>query len=590
MINKNLNRIFHYISCIFISSSIILISCSKAENQAAAFRLTQWDKVLEESPQAVIDSLKTLNTNKLSHANRAYHGLIKTIADDKILVHFTSDSLINSVQSYFHRHNPNSDKHIRSLVYLCIVRHRIGIADSTVFTPLKEAERLYLKQKQPDVNIGYMLYYYLGDIHSANNNYKEASGNFNRALQLAKQENDPEHIFDTYLSIYWNLLKQDSVTLAKYYLDTLQQHTYTPEQHYYFLNAQSGYLDFNKEHDLSLQKAKERIHLLSYLKEKPEYYKMYYSLSARFYKTNQLDSALHYGLEAIEHIKDSTNPLNYLLYNNIANIAAAQNNHKLADQYRDEALWMYEQSVKTQLNTRVLELEKRYNLSESENRALKAQRNSRTKLNISLITTLLLAYWSIHNYKQNTIGKLKVQEAFERNSRLQAEKNEAAERILRLQAEQQKMEEQANRQQRIVEVSAQFLSEYAMLQEKAREITNRIRVRDKKLGDDYEQILKDGQQHFNELADRLFTEKEFKEVSGVCNDLDVFSQSDRLFLIMLASNAPNTHIAAMLNTTTHNLKTRKAYLKEKIIKNSTQQNKFESLLPLFDRKKGQKHG
>lgn len=55
------------------------------------------------------------------------------------------------MKRYYTRHGKGTDAHIRSLVYRGIVRYRMGITDSAVFAPLKEAEQLYLKQGLMDI-------------------------------------------------------------------------------------------------------------------------------------------------------------------------------------------------------------------------------------------------------------------------------------------------------------------------------------------------------------------------------------------------------------------------------------------------------
>lgn len=571
-----------FISLLFIA---VLFSCNRVENEAIAARLAQWDEVAEKQPRAIQDSLATLNPKKLSHANHARYGLLKTIADDKTYSPFTSDSMINQVVHYFGRHGKGGDHHIRSLVYQGIVRYRMGITNSTVFTPLKEAEQLYMKQKQPNLNTGYLLYFYLGELLSHNADYAIAGNYFNKALQLSKQKKDSIHIFDTYLALFWNEMEQENFDGGKLYLDSLNGITnLPPDQQYRLFNSQSVYYEIQDDFEKELETEKAKIALLPYLKKQPKLFRLFYALSEAYLHNNVPDSAMHYGLLAINHIEDSTYRLNYLLYENVADIAEQQQNLALALEYRKKAFDTYEKSIDDRLDTRILELEKRYNLSEAEKKTLKARRNVRIWLAIALIVVLLLVLLGIYTRNQRTIGKLKEREAAEKASRLEAEKRTETEKALRLLAEKEQMQEQTTRQQKILGVSAQFLSEYAALQEKAREMINRIRTKDNKLGDDYEQMLKEGQQHFNELADRLFTEEELKKLFDIRSGLEVFSQTDRLFLIMLASNASNTQIAAMLNTSTNNLKTRKSYLKEKIEKNATEQNNFAQLLTLFNRK------
>lgn len=253
-------------------------------------------------------------------------------------------------------------------------------------------------------------------------------------------------------------------------------------------------------------------------------------------------------------------------------------------EYKQKAFEEYQKSIDNRLNTQIVELEKRYNLSESENKALKAERKSQIWLMLMIVVVFLVMLFVLYALKQRTIAKLKEREAAEKILRMKAEAKEAKEKILRLEAENRQIEAQIGKQQKMMEISAQFLSEYSALQEKAREMANKIRAKESKLGDDYDLMFKEGQNRFNNLAHHLFSEDDFKEQFDIHQDLDVFSQSDRLFLIMLAVNTPNQQIAALLNTTTHRLKTRKSYLKTKIEQNATTQNNFSKLLPLFTKK------
>ncbi len=572
-------------AAILFALLLFLASCRREHDRLVYIRLQQWDSLLEEQPEAIRDSLRQLNPEELSRTNRAYHGLLKTIADDKTYTGFASDSLIHSVERYYNRHGNGTGAHIRSLVYRGIVRYRMGITDSTAFAPLKEAEQLYLKQKRSNSSTGYMLYYHLGDLLSNNNDFNSAGSYFNKALQTAKRERDSIHVFDTYLALFWNEMVQENFDGGKLYLDSLNGITnLPPDQQYRLFNSQSVYYEIQDDFEKELETEKAKIALLPYLKEQPKLFRLFYALSEAYLHNNMPDSAMHYGLLAITHIEDSTYRLNYLLYEKVADIAEGQNNLPLALEYRKKAFDAYEAGIDNRLDTRILELEKRYNLSEAENKALKARQNARIWVGISLIIMLLLALLGIHTRNQRAMGKLKEREAAEKASRLEAEKRTETEKALRLLAEKEQMQEQTTRQQKIAEVSAKFLTEYAALQEKAREMTNRVRAKDGKLGDDYDRMLKEGQQRFNNLAAQQFTAEEFSHILGIDRGLEFLSQTDRLLLFMLATGAPNTQIAAMLNTTAHNLKTRKSYLKEKIEKNATEQNNFAQLLTLFNRK------
>jgi len=125
-------------------------------------RLETWDALIDTLPSQISDSLKKLDVNQLSRQNRAYYHLLKVISDDKTYVNFSSDSLINTVSDYYRTHDPKNKNYIRALAYQGIVRTRMGVKDSTVFEPLKEAEKLFQSMVPPDPSLGYLINYFWG--------------------------------------------------------------------------------------------------------------------------------------------------------------------------------------------------------------------------------------------------------------------------------------------------------------------------------------------------------------------------------------------------------------------------------------------
>src|SRR5690606_7808636 len=119
---------------------------------------------------------------------KAYYDLLKVISDDKTYVNFTNDSLINSVSDYYRSHEPRERNFIRSLAYQGIVRTRMGVKDSTVYEPLREADQLIQASFVPDPSLGYLINYFLGNIHYNNRNYDSAESYFLRTLNFAHQE------------------------------------------------------------------------------------------------------------------------------------------------------------------------------------------------------------------------------------------------------------------------------------------------------------------------------------------------------------------------------------------------------------------
>ena len=91
-------RCFIYIA-IAAAAAVLFISCNERENGEIHKILTQWDNLLEKNPNAISDSLKTIDPQTLSRENRAYYNLLKTITDDKTYFEFKNDSLIDKAVS-----------------------------------------------------------------------------------------------------------------------------------------------------------------------------------------------------------------------------------------------------------------------------------------------------------------------------------------------------------------------------------------------------------------------------------------------------------------------------------------------------------
>ncbi|WP_298645827.1 hypothetical protein [uncultured Proteiniphilum sp.] len=552
------------------------VSCSRKRGEGLYNRLLQWDALLQERPEAIRDSLTTLRAEEMLLSNRAYYGLLKTIADDKTYADFTSDSLINSVGSYYRRTAHGSNHHTRALLYQGIVRSRLGIMDSTVYQPLKEALRLLYGQKDPDLTSLYFTNYFMGDIHKKNANKDIAKQYFQKALMCAKLKNDSSHIFDAYLSLFWNSLAvTDDLSGSKSYLDTLQLYVDNNiEKEYFLLNAESIYADLTQNYEEAIEKEKKKLDIYPSVRIKGDEFRIYYALSDIFSRLNRPDSAFYYVRQAIAHIEDSTYWQNYLLYDHAADIAAGMNDYRLADDYRRQALSAYDQSVEKRLDTRIRELENRYDLAESENKALKAEARNRLMLAIGGFVLLLAGILTLYFAKQRSIVLLQGEKLAAEKERTEAEKR-------RLDAEAQLLRQQTEAQQELLSHYVSFLEIYGSQLNQTRILSKKIHSKDMKLGEEFDLMLKEGGQRFHKLAETMVTSEDMTKLFGISESDGILTESDRLLLSMLAAGTGNEQIAALLNTSTNNLKSKKWYLKKKISAHATADNGFERLLKIL---------
>ncbi len=548
-------RCFIYIA-IAAAAAVLFISCNGRENGEIHKILTQWDNLLENNPEAVSDSLKTIDPQTLSRENRAYYNLLKTISDDKTYFEFTSDSLINRVVDYYHLHEPYSNNYIRALTYKGIVRTRMGVTDSTVYEPLKKADHIFHTQKNPDPAIGYILHYFLGNTHFNNASYVLADKYFQESLHNAKLKKDSTHIFDAYLAIYWNEMAQSDFDAGKKYLDSLSLFfDKIPDKNYLILNAQSVYFEATKEFEKALECDKKLLTLTKSQKEDIDFSSLYFAVSDRYNTLNQLDSAMLYGQIAIESIVDENKKENYLFYDNVANIAEKQQNYLLANTYRQKAFDLYEKSVKDRLNTQVMELEKKYDLSEAENIALRSQQNTLIIAIIALLLAMLATILIMLNVKNRREAKIKLMQL----------EHEAETRAI----ETKLLEEEANKRDWLIQLYGYISNRLTSLQENFNTLSQRYVSSHPKIYENMHNILHTAESDLREMPKNLIPdENTFSLYTNLSMEAaELFNANEKIMLMLLVCKADNRQISTFMNTSIESIRARKSQLKKKLTEN-----------------------
>ena len=555
-------RYFIFIA-VAAATAVLFISCNGRENGEIHKILTQWDNLLENNPEAVSDSLKTIDPQTLSRENRAYYNLLKTISDDKTYFEFRNDSLINRVVDYYHLHEPYSNNYIRSLAYKGIVRTRMGITDSTVYEPLKKADHIFHTQKNPDPATGYILHYFMGNTHYYNGNFELAGKYFQESLHNAKLKNDSLHIFDAYLAIYWNKMAQSDFDTGRKYLDSLSFFfDKITDKNYLILNAQSVYFEATKEFDKALDCDKKLLTLTKSQKEDIDFSSLYFAISTRYSTLNQLDSAMLYGQIAIESIVDENKKENYLFYDNVADIAEKQQNYSLANTYRQSAFTMYEKSVKDRLNTQVMELEKKYDLSEAENIALKSQQNTLIIAIIALLLAMLATILIMLNVKNRREAKIKLMQ-------LEHEAETLA-------IETKLLEEEANKRDWLIQLYGHISNRLTSLQENFNTLSQRYVSSHPKIYENMHSILHTAESDLREMPKNLIPdENTFSLYTNLSKEAaELFNANEKIMLMLLVCKADNRQISTFMNTSIESIRARKSQLKKKMTENGIDTAQF----------------
>lgn len=531
-------------------------SCEKANDKMLFDKLRSWDSMIDSIPYAVSDSLQLMDYYDLSRSNRAYYNLLKVISDDKTYVNFSNDSTINSVAIYYKGHDPQNSNYIRALAYQGIVRTRMGVKDSTVYEPLREADRLLKSMPESDPSLGYLINYFLGNVHYNNRNYSSASQYFQTALNYANEEDDSTHVFDTYLAFFWNEMQHKNLDKSKLYLDSLSSfYNYLPEKDYYILNTQSIYYEAIGEPEQALEREKEQLKIFHRQKEVIDISRLYFNISDRYSGLGQLDSAMFYAQTSIDMIEDSNYRLNHLYYQNVADIAEKQGNYLIANNYRKQAAELYKNSVQDRLDTQITEIEKKYDLTESENRVLLAHQQSMKIIiaALTLIIILIVILTNVYRVRRNTKMELLVAENRLHQQELQAEI----------------MEEEADKRKWLLQLYSNISDRLTFLQDEFEKLTQRYVSSQPKVYKDMQEILKNADTDLRDINKTLTPDANtFYLYTKLSDDNGILNDKEKLMLMLLSCDADNRELATFMNTTIESIRVRKSQLKKKMCENN----------------------
>lgn len=525
--------------------------------------LSSWDKMIDSNPKLVSDSLKTLENANLNRSNRAYYSLLKVISDDKTYVNFTSDSLINSATNYYQTHDHKNANLIRSLAYQGIVRTRMGVKDSTVYEPLREADMLLSSTSDQDPRLGYLINYFLGNIHHNSRNYTSANHHFLRTLGFAHEEKDSIHMFDSYLALFWNEMQQRNIEKGKSYLDSLSIfYKQLPNKDYFILNAQSFYYDVVNEPLTSLDREKAKLSLYSVQDENVEISRVYYNISNRYVSLQELDSAMLYAQMAIDIIEDSSYVYNHMYFENVANIAEKQNNFTFANIYRKKASDLYKSSITNRLDTQIAELEKKYDLTEAENEVLRAHQQSLRIVIGALILIIVLIIILMYARKIRRATHLRL---LETENRVRHQEMQAA-----------LMKEEEGKRKWLLLLYSNISDRLTFLQSEFEKLTQKYVSTHPNVYKDMQKILKNTVTDLRDINKTLSPDEEtFFSYTHLNDDKGILNANEKMILMLIACDADNRQLATFMNTTVESVRVRKSQLKKKMTENDFDVSLFE---------------
>lgn len=385
-------------------SILIVLGVFACDTQLTPYmvKLTQWDKILEDNPQAIADSLTTLDVAKLSKAEKAYYYLLEAVVANKKLELLENDSTLLVAEKYY-KNRKDYYALARTQYYLSKYQEE----PQNIYKQLKLAESNFEKSSKENYYILGMIFYQLGQIQYQQFNLKEAEFYYKKSLDI--YSNSKDYLYMGYVlkqlgRIFSNQKKYDEAksTLAQALkivsnIDNEQNQQIT-QLYTSILNAQSFLFQKMNNIDSALILSKQCISILETrdISKKSPYYLTIINI---FKQINALDSCKLYCLKMKDAAEKENNLINLVnCYRFLFQIEEGKNNYKEACILREKFNDLKDKFNSNHEKEILKELEKKYALAEKEKENLRDRNRSlwyfTISLTIALAASIVALYFS----------------------------------------------------------------------------------------------------------------------------------------------------------------------------------------------------
>jgi tetratricopeptide (TPR) repeat protein len=511
--------------------------------------------MLSKNPAAVYDSLKKFDDYKLSSENEAYFELLITIAKDKNDIQFVSDSIISSSVKWYEE-SRDYYNYARALTYNGIVRYTLDPKDTLSFDLFKGAEQLFQKHKLKDNHILGMIYAYLGKINKADKNFGEAELYFKKSADINKLSGNNFNYILSLLDIIWTKINLKDYHNIPELINTIDKVADIPEVlNSNIYNVKSTYYASISNYKKAIEFAKLN---LKYSKNFKSRDNQYYALSAFYYKLNILDSAIVYAEKAVWAVSDTVASSNYHLYKHLADLYKLKGRYESASDIYYKAYEFHQKYLNEVSSKRILELEKRYDVSMKDAEIAK-ERDAKRFLMLLLLLSIVLV--SVLFFLLRLRMKL-----------LTKEKQIASVNMEKLQK---------------TELIKETLNATTGLLSQFTDEVYRITVRSAKNSgteiDEINNAITNIKKSFRKRLSAITTSQAFIESYPLLGNLEEFTDQERLIIVLLQQGNSASFIAKILNSTPSSIRGNKSYIRKKIASSAviSDENK-KNLLEILD--------
>lgn len=525
-------------------------SCTTSNQTSLLKQMRKWDKLLENTPLAVKDSLKTINPHFLNEEEQAYYYLLQAAAADKNFEEFKNDSALWQA-SHYYTNQKDILKLARTKLYLGEYQFLQKNNAKEAYILLKQAEDCLKEKNKEELKILSLVYYWLGQIHHKQNNLDEAEEYYQKSVKLYSNLKDSLSIVYSLRQLGRLYTNQKRIDIAKNKLEEAAsiikkldkgKNNQLTRLHLGTLNYQSYLYRTTHNYDSALQYSKECIFIIE-SRNYPIKSPYYQAITQIYQQQKALDSSKYYCNQMLASAKVENN------------IFALIQGHKILFQI-EEKLGNYKKScelrekfneLKDELNSHseqkaLKELESKFKLSEQEKENLKIKNRSLWIFTLSAILALVAS--GIALYFMWRHRKLKVC-----NNRLS---------------------EEIKKIQWGLALSKELINDNSSIYEELERLLNRnIKVLPSKIFDEFQETFR---QQKNNYSQRLFS-----ALTNIDNNFTVelhkkypgLTPEEVMLASMIRHQWKTGDIAQVFRITFDALKKRKYRLKQKLLGKDT---------------------
>lgn len=387
-----------------------VVSSCNLFNSHYTKQLKHLDAQLEQYPKMVLDSLKKINPDQLNEYQKAYYYLLSASATDKNFIYLNNDSTLRIASEYFEDHEEYYNLS-RCQYYLGKYAYKRK-KTKEAYKLYKNAETNY-KQDPQDQHLLGLIYYQLGLIQKQQNNLSESKIFFQKSYDIFIEVKDT--ISACYALKYRGSVQgKDHQAAQKDLFESLKLISSLKEKNEKVQLTQNTILSaislfYRKKGDLDLSIKYGKRCLASFQQQNKEIPSEYYNnLLNAFHKQHLSDSAKYYCNKMIKMAQKEKNDFNLINgYKFLSYLEEKKGNYQSACKLKDKLNHIKDSINEVRNSNNILELEKKYDTSETQRLLLKAE-NKNLKA-YSLIIILGLTFLLIGLIVYHRMKKLKIQ-------------------------------------------------------------------------------------------------------------------------------------------------------------------------------------